>query len=160
MSPECLYWIALLALALPSLPYNRMAAVVLLSWAFGHFAHIWGGYEDPSYMFGYILAFGAALALSRPWDGSRRAYANGAIAVLFVPAAVLSAYTAMFSTTDPVTMQEYYTQTTVYWVTWACIMAQTVLVPFGNDWGKVWDHIKRLDDWAIKKISDHFGVAE
>jgi len=33
------------------------------------------------------------------------------------------------------------------------------LVPLGNDWGKVWTHIKRLDDWAIDKIVKHFGDA-
>jgi len=159
MSPECLYWIALVVLVLPSLAFNRMAAVVLSVWAFGHFTHMTGPYEVAAYMFASIVALGAGVALSQPWDGSRRAYANGAVTGLFVPSSLLFAYAAIYFERDPANMQEYHAQLGVYWTTWAVIMTQAILVPFGNDWQKVRDYANKFDAWAIGKIVKHFGDA-
>ena len=157
MSPQCLYWITLLAVVLPSVPFNRMAIVVLLSWALGHFAHIFGPHEDAVYMFARISAFGAALGISRPWDGSRRAYAHLTVAGLFLPVAIMSFDSAVYFKEPAQTMSEYKVQAWLYWTTWSFIMAQAVIVPFGNDWSKIKTVLKQADDWLMGQIVKRFG---
>lgn len=158
MSPECLYWVALIALVLPSSPFNRTAVVVLAVWAFGHILHTAGPFEDAAYMVARIIATGAALALSKPWDGSRRAFANVAVALLFIPAALLSGVMAAGYSEPATTMTEYYVQTAIYWATLGVIMAQAILVPVGNDWSKVKDTGKKLDAWLMRQIIRKFGT--
>jgi len=109
-------------------------------------------------MFARTVAFGAALAFSQPWDGSRRAYANGVIAGLFVPSAVLAAYAAINFTVPPATMQEYHAQLAAYWAGWLIIMAQAILVPVGNDWEAVGRGIRRLDEWMLRQLVKKFGT--
>lgn len=153
MSPECLYWVALFALVLPSVPFNKTALVVLAVWAFGHFTYRIGGYDDAACMFARIIATGAALALSKPWDGSRRALCSIAVALLFIPAAALSAINAIYFYSPPATMTEYYWQTVTYWSLWAVIIVQAVIVPAGNDWS----NLRKIDDWIMRQIVKRFG---
>lgn len=129
--------------------------VVLIVWAFGHFVYRIGSFDDAACMFARIIATGAALALSKPWDGSRRAFAQLAVALLFAPAALFSAISAIYFTKPPEDMSEYYWQTGVYWVAWAIIIAQAVLVPVGNDWA----NLKKIDDWIMRQIVKRFGGA-
>lgn len=159
MSPECLYWVALIALVLPSVPFNRTALVVLAVWAFGHILHIAGPFEDAAYMVARILAIGAALAVSKPWDGSRRAYAQLGVGLLFIPAAILSGIMAAGYSEPAETMTEYYVQTAIYWATWGVIMAQAVLVPVGNDWEAVGRAATKADKWIMGQIVKRFGGA-
>lgn len=159
MSPECLYWVALVVLVLPSAPFNRTAVVVLAVWAFGHLVYRFGPFDDAACMAARIIAIGAALALSRPWDGSRRAFAQVAVALLFVPAAILSGVMAAAYSEPAETMQEYHVQMALYWATWGVIMAQAILVPVGNDWCKVRATFKRADNWIMSRIVKHFGGA-
>lgn len=159
MSPECLYWVALLALVLPSVPFNRSALVVLAVWAFGHIAFRMGPFDDAACMFARIVAIGAALAVSHPWDGSRRAYAQGTVALLFVPTALLAAIAAIYFEQPPATMFEWRIQTGVYWLTWTLMMAQVIAVPVGNDWSKISALIQKADDWLMAQIVKRFGDA-
>lgn len=153
MSPECLFWIALALLVLPSMPFNRVALVVLSVWAFGHFAHLTGPYEAAGYMAARIVATGAALGLSRPWDGSRRALAQFAVGLLFIPSAILAGLASIYPDAG------YETLTYIYWATWGCIMAQALIVPWGNDWGRARCLASAVDDWVMGRVVKHFGDA-
>jgi len=159
MSPELLYWIALAVCVVPSLPFNRVAIVVAAVWWFGHFAHWLGPYEDAAYMAARIVAFGAALGLSKPWDRSGPCITNVCTAILFLPAAALSFYVASYSNHPPQTWEEYHWQTAIYWSTWAIIMVQAMLVPFGNDWSKARNALNKIDAWVMGKVVRHFGDA-
>lgn len=159
MSPECLYWVALATLVLPSAAVNRVAGVVLLSWAFGYLAYLFGPFDNAAVMFSRIVALGASLALSRPWDGSRRSIAQATVALLFIPTALLSAVAAIYFEQPPQTMSEYYWQTGVYWTTWGFIMAQAIAVPFGNDWVVVGKAATKADKWIMSQIVKRFGGA-
>lgn len=154
MSPECLYWIVLALCVLPSLPFNRVALVVLSVWAFGHFAHFAGGYESVAYMIARIVAIGAGLGLARPWDGSRRALAQISVALLFAPSAAMSAFVSIYPDAG------YSTLTAAYWTTWGCIMAQAALVPVGNDWERIRRIGRNADHWIMRRVANHFGVFE
>jgi hypothetical protein len=161
MSPECLYWVALLALVLPSVPFNRAALVILAVWAFGHLIHMTGGhFEDVAYMFARIVAIGAALALSHPWDGSRRALAQATVALMFIPTALLAAYAAIYFEHPPLDMIEYRQQTAVYWLTWSLMMLQVMAVPVGNDWERIIDLVKNLDDKLMQFLVRRFDGAQ
>lgn len=159
MSPECFYWVALATLVLPSVAFNGLAAVVLLSWAFGYATYLMGPFDNAACMFANIIALGAALAVSRPWDGSRRAIAQTTVALMFIPTALLSAVAAIYFERPPQTMGEYYWQSGVYWATWGVIMAQAVLVPVGNDWDKIKATAHKADKWIMARIVKHFGDA-
>lgn len=155
MSPECLYWVTLCALVLPSLPFNKMALVVLAVWAFGHLCHTLGPFEDAAYMFSRIVALGAAVAISHPWNGHRRVIGHAIVAWLFIPSALLAAYAAIYFEHPPADMAEWRHQATVYWINWAIIMAQAIAIPFSNDWSK----LKKFDEWIMGRIIRHFGGA-
>lgn len=110
-------------------------------------------------MFARIVAVGVALAVSRPWDDSRRAYAQVSVALLFIPSALLSGIMAAGYSEPAETMQEYYVQTVIYWVTWGVIMAQAALVPMGNDWDAVGRAATKVDKWIMGQIVKRFGGA-
>lgn len=129
MMPECLYWIALALLVLPSVPFNRVALVVLASWAFGHFAHITGPYENLVYMFAQIVACGAALGLWVSNTGERRSNAQFISAILFSPMAAISGVLAAWYSNDPQTMREYYIQLMLYWTLWSLGFVQAASIP-------------------------------
>jgi hypothetical protein len=158
MRPELLYWIALAVLVVPSIPFNRVAAIVALAWAFGHFVHGFTAYEDAAYMASRIVAFGAALALSKPWCTNLKTTAKFITAILFIPAAVMAGVSACLPT-QAETMEQYHLQTALYWTTWAVIMAQAVSVPFGNDWTLIVRVARKIDDWLMARIVRHFGDA-
>lgn len=153
MSPECLYWITLAFLVLPSVPFNRMALIVAISWAFGHFAHIAGPFEDAAYMFARIVAAGAALALCHNKNDSLKERSRMTVALLFIPSALMSAYAAIYFEHPPRDVSEYNHQIAVYYATWATIMAQAIFVPFGNDWSG----LRKIDEWLMAKVVKHFG---
>lgn len=157
MSPECLYWVALLALVMPSAPFNRLALIVLIVWAFGHAVYRVVPFGDAALMFARIAAIGAALAVSHPWDGSRRAYAQATTIALFIPSAFIAAVTAMYFDHPPLDMAEWQMKTALYWSGWSVIMLQAISVPFGNDWGKAVELAKKVDGKIMRVLDNHFA---
>lgn len=163
-NPEHLYQLALLVLVLPSIALNRVAITVVGAWVFGELAHyfvLWigqpVGWEDALWMAARIVALGGALALSIPWDNSRRAHAQLLVALLFAVGAGLAAHAAINFDHPPRDMAEYHEQTSVYWLTYSVIMLQAIAVPFGNDWRALWRGLCRADEWVMRRLQSYFS---
>jgi hypothetical protein len=138
---EHLFYIALIFIALPSVPFNRVAAVVIGVWVF----------EKYSYTIGFPLKYGdligdtAGLVFALAFSFAAYRPSNMVAAVMFAPMVACEiAETRGY-------LHPYY----CYWMNYVVAMVQVLALPGGNDWKrarKTWQCYRRSStvDWMFR----------
>lgn len=154
MSPEYIYYVAMLFIVLPSMAINRLAIVVAACWIPGALALRLGVPAAPVDMAVDIVAvgIGAALARQNIANVSRGAYSVCAVADCIVVAAFVG--TAGIGFAEGVeSLHPYYAWWALFWVS----LIQVVAIPFGNDWGRMMSGLRQFDEWLLNRLAKHFG---
>ena len=134
--PEYLYYAAIVFVAWPSSPINRVAAVVVGVWGLGQILY-WLGWPEPQTQ---TVIYSVALLLAVL---SSRTTACMMSAMLFLPLAVVSGLNGI-NALDPLH---------AWWLIFVMAMLQTFLLPFGNDWATARDAWRAFkDDDLIDRI--------
>lgn len=118
--PEYLIYAAMALIAFPSAAFNRVALVIVATWTVGHLAVLAGApFETVNFLQHAVgMMFGMHLA---------RRTACLCAAILFVPLVVV----------DGLHLLGLLDRHTAWWAVYWMVLAQIVVIPFGNDWGAV-----------------------
>lgn len=131
-APILAYYAAICLIAFPSIPFNRMASIVIGAWLVGQFGYVAGIPVDWCDTVGYSL--GAILGLL---CASRMRMASAwASAAAFVPMTGIAVGCATGA------IHPYYAWWSSYWFA----MTQIAFLPFCNDWRTVGEGVEALRD--------------
>lgn len=111
--PQYIFYATIFLFVLPSIPFNRMAALVAIVWMLG--------FISPSVRL-FSLIFGCAFSF-----GLSRNSPQFIVACLYI-SIVYVAVMDYVGAGDPVFL---------YWADFSVAMLRNVLLPFGNDWYRV-----------------------